>query len=153
MKIIIKTLQNKQLPLDVPEDIKIADLKQEIEKQHGFAADTQTLISKGKKLDDENKTIADWSIKENDFIIIMIQKPKPVAKPAEAKPEDKPVISPAVAISGSEQTATAQPVPQAPPVQPSAPVQPAPAQQAPPVDEEKVGNLMAFTGGSREMCI
>lgn len=96
--------------------MKIGDLKVEIEKQHGFAHDTQTLICKGQKLTDHEKTIAECNIKENDFIIIMIQKPKPVAKPAEPKPEDKPVISPAVAISGSEQTATAQPVPQPAPV-------------------------------------
>ncbi len=63
-------------------------------------ADGQTLIAYGKKLDDNEKTLAEYNIKENDFLVIMIAKPKPVAKPEDAKSaeESKPVISPAVTI-------------------------------------------------------
>ena len=100
MKLTIKTLQNKQLPIEVASDsITVIELKKEIEKEHGFAHDTQTLICKGKKLEEQDKSLADYAIKDGDFIIIMIPKAKPVAKPDEKK-EEKAVISPAVSIEG-----------------------------------------------------
>lgn len=46
-----------------------------------MAADSQTLIAYGKKLEDNDKTLKDYNIKEGDFLVIMVQKPKPVAKP------------------------------------------------------------------------
>lgn len=113
-------------------------------------ADSQTLIAYGKKLDDNSKTLAEYNIKEGDFLVIMIAKAKPVAKPEDAKQEEpKSVISPAVTLQAS-----AQPVPVQPVAQPVA--QPAPVQQAQPLspaDEEKIANLIAFSGASREKCI
>lgn len=44
------------------------------------------LIAYGKVLDDDNKTLKECNIKEGDFIVIMISKPKPQPK---AKTEDQ----------------------------------------------------------------
>jgi len=44
----------------------------------------QTLICRGSKLLEEAKTLGEYGIKENDFIIIMVAKPKPVATTAAA---------------------------------------------------------------------
>jgi len=40
MKIIIKTLQGKQLPLEADEDITIAALKEKIADEHKMPAET-----------------------------------------------------------------------------------------------------------------
>lgn len=63
-------------------------------------AESQTLIAYGKKLDDNEMTLAQYNIKENDFLVIMITKPKPTAKPEDSKSTEEPksVISPAVTI-------------------------------------------------------
>ena len=50
-------------------------------------------------MEEQDKSLADYAIKDGDFIIIMIPKAKPVAKPDEKK-EEKAVISPAVSIEG-----------------------------------------------------
>jgi len=36
-------------------------------------------------MDDNNKTLSDYSVKDNDFIVVMVSKAKPEAK---NKPED-----------------------------------------------------------------
>lgn len=107
-------------------------------------ADSQTLIAYGKKLDDNDKTLIEYNIKEGDFLVVMIQKPKPAAKPEAAKPEaPKSVISPAVALQPTNAPVTvAQPVPVQSVQQPVSSV-----------NEESVNNLIAFTGASREKCI
>ena len=82
MKISIKTLQGKQLPLEVEDthtvrqrvNHKIEQLKAQIEKEHGFKADQQKLIAYGKVMDDNAKTLKDYSIKEGDFLVVMIAK-------------------------------------------------------------------------------
>lgn len=37
-------------------------------------ADQQKLIAYGKVLEDENKTLKDYSIKEGDFLVVMVSK-------------------------------------------------------------------------------
>lgn len=44
-------------------------------------ADSLKLIAYGKVLDQEDKTAADYSLKEGDFIVAMVQKAKPKPKP------------------------------------------------------------------------
>ena len=39
-----------------------------------MAADSQKLIAYGKVLEDDNKTLKDYSIKENDFLVVMVAK-------------------------------------------------------------------------------
>ena len=46
-------------------------------------ADTLKLIAYGKVLDNDEKTATDFNIKENDFIVAMVQKAKPAPKKKE----------------------------------------------------------------------
>jgi hypothetical protein len=39
-----------------------------------MAADSQKLIAYGKVLEDENKTLKEYSIKEGDFLVVMVSK-------------------------------------------------------------------------------
>lgn len=112
MKIIVKTLSGKQLPLEIELDWNIRKVKEEIEKVHDLKADSLKLIAYGKVLEDDNKSAGDYNIKENDFIVAMVQKAKPAPKP---KKEDEKKEDPVPAAS----TAATNPVPAAQP-QPAA---------------------------------
>lgn len=39
-----------------------------------MAADQQKLIAYGKVLEDDNKTLKEYSIKEGDFLVVMVSK-------------------------------------------------------------------------------
>ena len=107
MKITLKTLKGQQLPLDVDPTInvsdflagasgpryfsastfltnfvsfgvQIADLKAKIAETHGMAAETQKLIAYGKVMDDETKTVTDYKVGENGFIVVMTVKVSPI---------------------------------------------------------------------------
>ena len=39
-----------------------------------MAADSQKLIAYGKVLEDDNKTLKEYSIKEGDFLVVMVAK-------------------------------------------------------------------------------
>lgn len=39
-----------------------------------MVADQQKLIAYGKVLEDDNKTLKDYSIKEGDFLVVMVSK-------------------------------------------------------------------------------
>lgn len=103
MKITIKTLQNKQLPVEIDDNATVRQLKEKIEELHTFQADLQKLIAYGKVLEDETKTLVEYSIKDGDFLVIMIVKAKPPPKAAEsvpsapAQPSD-PVSAPAQSV-------------------------------------------------------
>ena len=76
MKIILKNL--KQVPYNVElesDKNTIKDLKKEIEKLHGFDANLIKLLHNGKVLEDE-KTLENYKIKEENVIIMMNTKPK-----------------------------------------------------------------------------
>ena len=49
-------------------------MKAKIEEVHGIAAVTQKLIAYGKVMEDEAKTITDYKIGENGFIVVMTVK-------------------------------------------------------------------------------
>jgi len=77
MKIIIKSL--KKVPYEVKidsEEISVKELKQEIEKKHGFDAECIKILFKGSMLDDK-KLIKDYKITEDDFLTMMNSKVKP----------------------------------------------------------------------------
>lgn len=90
MKITVKTIGGKQLPLEIEAEWTVLELKQHIEKEHGLKADKLKLIAYGKVLDSDEKKASDYSLKENDFIVAMETKPKPApkAKREEPKKED-----------------------------------------------------------------
>ena len=93
MKIIVKTLAGKQLPIEIEITWTNKQVKDEIQKCHDLKADTLKLIAYGKVLDKDELLASDYSLKEGDFIVAMVQKPKPAPKPKkeDVKEEEKPV--------------------------------------------------------------
>jgi UV excision repair protein RAD23 len=61
-------------------------VKERIEAEHKLEAALMKLIAYGKVMEDDAKTLKDYSIKEGDFLVVMISKAKP---PAKNKPEDQ----------------------------------------------------------------
>jgi hypothetical protein len=52
----------------------VRQVKQKIEEEHKMQADLMKLIAYGKVMEDDNKTLKDYSIKEGDFLVVMISK-------------------------------------------------------------------------------
>jgi hypothetical protein len=61
------------------------EIKNQIEKEHELKAETLKLIAYGKVLEPDEKLASEYSLKEGDFIVAMVQKAKPVAKPKPAE--------------------------------------------------------------------
>ena len=108
MKVTIKTLKSEQIPTEVAEDITIGQFKKLLEEKNGWEADLQKLVFKAQQLNDADKKLVDYGVKEGDIIILMMQKPKP--KPAEPKKEE-PKATPAVDVSKPAEPQPAQPAP------------------------------------------
>ena len=87
MKIVVKTLNGKQLGIEIEESNTVRQIKEKIETEHSIgSADSLKLIRQGKVLDSDDKTANEVGLAEGDFIVAMVQKAKPAAKP---KPEEK----------------------------------------------------------------
>lgn len=78
--------------------MKIESVKQKIHDAQGHAIEQQKLIFSGRILENA-KTIDSYEIKEKDFLVVMVSKPKAAAKTeqkeaapdaSKAAPEDKP---------------------------------------------------------------
>ena len=85
MKLILKNLKQVQYNVEVEsEKITVKDLKKEIEKDHGFDSNLIKLLHNGKVLEDE-KTLEEYKIKDENVIIMMNTKPKvnPNSQPSE----------------------------------------------------------------------
>ena len=52
-------------------------------------ADSLKLIAYGKVLDNDEKKCSEHSLKENDYIVAMVQKAKPPAQPKPKKEDEK----------------------------------------------------------------
>ncbi len=77
MKITIKSLKKVEYEVEIASDeLLIKDLKAEIEKTHGFEADSIKVLFKGSMLDDK-KQIKDYIISEGDTLTMMSSKVKP----------------------------------------------------------------------------
>ncbi|KAI6040332.1 hypothetical protein EDC04DRAFT_2567318 [Pisolithus marmoratus] len=124
MRVTIKTLQQKVFHIDADETDTIGQLKEKIRDAHGHDVITQKIIYSGKVLSDE-KTIASCEIKEKDFLVLMVAKPKPNFSAAPSAP----VATPAAATS----SAPTPPVPAATPASAPAPAAPSPAPAPDPV--------------------
>ena len=76
MKLIIKNLKQVPHNVEIPSDqITVKELKQEIEKEHGFDANHLKLLYNGIVLDD-SKTLESYEIKEEYVLIMMNTKAK-----------------------------------------------------------------------------
>eukprot|EP00698_Gefionella_okellyi_P014771 TRINITY_DN4104_c0_g1_i1.p1 TRINITY_DN4104_c0_g1~~TRINITY_DN4104_c0_g1_i1.p1 ORF type:complete len:381 (+),score=102.77 TRINITY_DN4104_c0_g1_i1:108-1250(+) len=101
MKVSIKTLEGKTFEVDIADSDTVDTLKQRIETEQGIAIDTQKLIHKGKVMQVGANTVVSYGVKEGDFLVIMVSKPKaaPVqpapVQPAPVQPAPQPVAQPA----------------------------------------------------------
>lgn len=138
MKLTFKTIAKKETFAleDVDPAKTVAEVKQLIQEAQGFEAPLQKLIYSGKILADE-KTIESYSIKEKDFIVCMVSKPKAAPKAAASA---EPPATPAPA---AQVPVTPAPVPVA---TPQAPAQAAAA----PIEDTRSGafnDANAFAAG------
>ena len=92
MKLILKNLKQVQYIVELESDKNtVKDLKNEIEKLHGFDSNLIKLLHNGKVLEDA-KTLEEYQIKEENVIIMMNTKPK--AKPSPPPTEQPKPASP-----------------------------------------------------------
>ena len=90
MKLTLKNLKQAKYNVELEsEKNTIKDLKNEIEKVHGFDSNVIKLLLNGKVLED-SKTIEDYQIKSDNIIIMMNTKPKPKVQNDESKKEEEP---------------------------------------------------------------
>ena len=91
MKLILKNLKQVQFNVEIEsEKNTVKDLKNEIEKEHGFDSNQIKLLHNGKVLED-SKTLEEYQIKEEYVIIMMNTKPKAKPNPAPAEqPKSEP---------------------------------------------------------------
>jgi len=118
MKITVKDLKQQSFSLDVSPDETVLSVKQKIQTAQQHPAAHQKLIYSGKILVDEHR-IADYGMKENDFLVLMVSKPKASAPtPSSAPPPSTPTSAPAPLPSS---TLTPTPTPASVPSPPSTP--------------------------------
>ena len=76
MKVIIKNLKKVVFETNINDDsLTILQLKEEIQKQHGFESNNLKLLKDGIILDN-SKTLKDYNIIEDSIITMMITKAK-----------------------------------------------------------------------------
>ena len=117
MKLILKNLKQVEFNINISSSkITVKEFKKEIEKFHSFDSEQIKLIFNGTVLEND-KTLEEYEIRENNHIIIMNTKiikneniPKPIEyqeKPQQIKPEiqpkDKPNISQILGDNWTEQ--------------------------------------------------
>ncbi|KAF9518654.1 hypothetical protein BS47DRAFT_1416228 [Hydnum rufescens UP504] len=126
MKLTFKTVQQQTFILEADPSDTVATLKEKISASQGHAVAAQKIIYSGKILPD-NKTVESCAIKEKDFLVLMVSKPKV----APAAPQ--PVATPAETSGASVSTPPIQaPVPTATPAVVTAP---APTSTEPPAPD------------------
>ncbi|THH00747.1 hypothetical protein EW026_g1837 [Hermanssonia centrifuga] len=151
MKITIKTLQQKVFQIDAEGSETVGDLKSKIQQTQGHALETQKLIFSGKVLAD-SKTIESCDIKEKDFLVLMVSKPKatPAASSSSAAASSAPVPAPAPEIPAAAPPAPAVSVPSPAPTVPQPPnapiLTPAPVASTPEA-QRAFDNENAFVTG------
>ncbi|OWZ22817.1 UV excision repair protein RAD23 [Phytophthora megakarya] len=104
MKLTVKTLQGVAFSLDAELTDAVSAVKQRIEEIQKFPVSQQKLIHAGKVLKDDS-TLAEYNVKENDFLVVMVTKPKapkPAAAPAStAAAAAAPASTPAAAVAAA----------------------------------------------------
>ncbi|OSD07097.1 UV excision repair protein Rad23 [Trametes coccinea BRFM310] len=133
MKITVKTLQQKVFQIDAEGSDTVADLKKKIQETQGHSVESQKLIYSGKVLPD-SKSVESCEIKEKDFLVLMVSKPKPTPASAAAAASTSATPAASTAPPAAHAPAAAAPAPAAAPAAapqpPNAPIL-TPAQAAP----------------------
>ncbi|KAI0256377.1 hypothetical protein BJV78DRAFT_1368495 [Lactifluus subvellereus] len=143
MKITVKTLQQKVFQIEADPTDTVSDLKEKIKDQQGHPVEAQKIIYSGKVLSDD-KTVESCQIKEKDFLVLMVSKPKstPVASastnvpsPVSAPPPPNPAGSTSAAPVAPAASQTEATVSSTPPATPPAP----PPAEVPPAEAPALG--------------
>ncbi|RPD57633.1 UV excision repair protein Rad23 [Lentinus tigrinus ALCF2SS1-7] len=149
MRITVKTLQQKVFQIDAEGTDTVGDLKNKIQEAQGHAVESQKLIYSGKVLPD-SKTVESCEIKEKDFLVLMVSKPKPSPATAAASSSATPAAStaPPAAPAAAATAETPAVAPAAAPQPPNAPIL-TPAQAAPvqPAAPRAFGDTSSFLTG------
>jgi len=77
MKISIKTLQGKTTELEVTENDTLSDIKRKIFETLNIDVSSQKLIHYGKVMAEDSKKLADYGVKDKDFLVLMVTKVNP----------------------------------------------------------------------------
>ncbi|KNE66152.1 UV excision repair protein Rad23 [Allomyces macrogynus ATCC 38327] len=85
MKLTIKTINQKAIPLDVEPSTTVANIKEMLHQSQGFDVAAQKLIYSGKILTDD-QTIEALKVKETDFMVVMVTKAKAALAASSAAP-------------------------------------------------------------------
>jgi UV excision repair protein RAD23 len=114
MKIIVKNLKGTQFEINVEPSYTVKQVKDIIQEEQKIEAESQKLVAVGKVMADD-KTVEEYKLKDGDFIVVMIAKPK-VKK--EKKPDPvsvnippQPAPIPPVNRRDTEETTPPQPTP------------------------------------------
>ncbi|KAJ3489122.1 hypothetical protein NLI96_g2373 [Meripilus lineatus] len=157
MKITIKTLQQKVFQVDAELSDTVADLKQRIHASQDHPIENQKLIYSGKVLKDD-KTVEECNIKEKDFLVLMVSKPKASAAgtSSSAAPSTSTPVAPVPTPAAPAEPTTPAPAPvAAAPQPPNAPIltpataTPIEALAPPPQAERAFGDMSSFLTGSQ----
>jgi len=70
MKIILTTLEGNIFPVEVSPDLEIINLKALCEQEINIPANKISLTFNGRPLSEDSKTLANYSINENDIIMV-----------------------------------------------------------------------------------
>lgn len=112
VKITFKTVQNKLFSVEAADNETVGDLKNKIQESQSFPAENQKLIYSGKILTDA-ATVESLKIKEKDFLVVMVSKPK--ATPAASSSTPAPAPAPAAETPAAPTPAPAEAAPSAAP--------------------------------------
>jgi len=91
MKILLRTLKRETFSLEVQPEDTVGSVKDKIEAQYKHQTSWQKLIFAGQILADD-KPLSSYGIKENDFLVLMVKKPREADSPKE--PERKETLAP-----------------------------------------------------------
>jgi len=135
MKITLRTLDKKEYKVDATDSTTVSDLKQKLSDEHQLPVDHLKLIYSGKMLNDEQK-IGELGVKETDFMVLMVRKPKKSA----AKPTTATTSTPSTSTPTTTNTNTTTSTPtttNATPATPAAPTKDEKKSDEPKSDEMK----------------
>ncbi|CAE6431570.1 unnamed protein product [Rhizoctonia solani] len=154
MKITFKTLQQKQFQIEAEPTDTVLQLKQKVKDAQGHPTEQQKLIYSGKILSDD-KTVDSLGIKEKDFLVVMVSKPKatpaastsatPAAAPAAAPVPSTPAVSTPAPAPAPAPAAPSGDVTMTPAAESTAPAESAPASTA--QQPQAFGDTSSFVAG------
>ncbi|XP_064236371.1 UV excision repair protein RAD23 homolog B-like [Aotus nancymaae] len=120
MQVTLKTLRQQTFKIDIDPEETVTALKEKIESEKGkdaFPVAGQKLIYAGKILNDDT-ALKEYKIDEENFVVVMVTKPKAVSTPAPATTQQSAPAS-TTAVTSSTVTTVAQAPTPAPAVAPT----------------------------------